>query len=183
MTELELLAEGVGVNERTLRRAVNQGTLRAARPTPRTLELALSERRYIRRSWSLLSALRAALRTEHNVRFALLFGSAAIGTDTPASDVDVLVDLRNSSLERIVDLGAKLTAIVGRPVDVVRLQDAEAEPSLLADVVTEGRVLVDREELWPQLRRRRASLRQRGRRQEDQRVQAALAGIDRLLTA
>lgn len=181
MTGLALLAEEVGVNERTLRRAVNQGTLRAVRPTPRTLELSLPERRYVRRSWSLLSALRAALRTEHNVRLALLFGSAATGADTPASDVDVLVELQDPSLERVVDLSAKLTAAAGRPVDVVRLLDAEAEPSFLADVVTEGRVLVDREELWPRLRRRRASLRQRGRREEAERTQAALASIDRLL--
>jgi predicted nucleotidyltransferase len=183
MTGLALLAEEVGVNERTLRRAVNQGTLRASRPSPRTLELPLPERQYVRRSWSLLSALRAALRTEHNVRFALLFGSAAAGADTPASDVDVLVKLHEPSLERVVDLSAKLTATVGRPVDVVRLQDAETEPSFFADVLTEGRVLVDREELWPRLQRRRTSLRNRAAREEGRRAQAALAGIDRLLAA
>jgi predicted nucleotidyltransferase len=181
MTELALLAEEVGVNERTLRRAVNQGALRASKPTPRALKLPLPERRYVRRSWSLLAALRAALRTEQNVRFALLFGSAATGTDTPASDVDIVVDLRDPSLERVVDLSAKLTATIGRPVDVVRLQDAEADPLFLADVVTEGRVLVDREELWPRLRQRETGLRDRGRKQEAQRARAALAGIDRLL--
>ncbi|MEK6278146.1 MAG: nucleotidyltransferase domain-containing protein [Actinomycetota bacterium] len=170
------------MNERTLRRAVNQGTLRAARPTPRALELPLPERRYVRRSWSLLSALRTALRTEPNVRFALLFGSAATGTDTSStSDVDIVVGLRDPSLERVVDLSAKLTAVIGRHVDVVRLGDAEAEPLFLADLVTEGRVLVDREELWPRLRRREAGLRRRGRKQEAQRARAALAGIDRLL--
>ena len=64
---------------------------------------------------SLLSRLRSALRTERNVRFALLFGSAATGADTPASDVDVLVDLRDPSLERLADLGAKLEAALGAP--------------------------------------------------------------------
>jgi len=181
MTELALLAEEVGVNERTLRRAVNDGTLRAARPTPRTLGMSLAERRYVRRSWSLLAALRAALRTEQNVRFALLFGSAATGQDTPTSDVDILVALRDPSLERVVDLSTKLTAIVGRPVDILRLQEAEAEPVLLADVVADARVLVDREQLWPELRMSEVTLRRRGRRHEAHRVQAALAGIDRLL--
>lgn len=181
MTELALLAKELGVNERTLRRAVNQGTLRAVRPTPRTLNLPLLERQYVRRSWSLLSALRTALRTEQNVRFALLFGSAATGTATPTSDVDVLVDLRNPSLERVVDLSAKLTAVIGRRVDVVRLQDAEVEPFFLADVVAEGRVLVDREDQWPRLHRREPSLRHRGSRHEARRAEAALAGIDRLL--
>jgi predicted nucleotidyltransferase len=183
MTELALLAEEVGVNERTLRRAVNQGTLRAARPTPRALELPLPERRYVRRSWSLLAALRTALRTEHNVRFALLFGSTAAGTDTPTSDIDVLVDLRDSGFERLVDLSAKLTASIGRNVDVVRLQDAEADPLFLADALSQGRVLVDREELWPRLRRRESALRRRGRKQEAKRARDALKGIDRLLKA
>ena len=181
MTELALLADSVGVNERTLRRAVNQGTLRAARPTPRTVRLSLPERRYVRRSWSLLAALRAALRTEQNLRFALLFGSAATGTDTPTSDVDLLVDLEDSSLERVVDLSSKLTAIIGRRVDVVRLQDAQADPSFLADLVAEGRVLVDRENRWHSLRKREARLRRNGRHQEVLRARAALAGIDRLL--
>jgi predicted nucleotidyltransferase len=145
--------------------------------------MTLSERQYARRSWALLSAMRTALRTEHNVRFALLFGSAARGTDTAQSDVDVLVALRDPRLERIVELSAKLTAATGRRVDVVRLEDAQAEPSLLADVVADGRVLVDREGLWPRLRAREASLRREGRRGDAGRARAALAGLDRILAS
>jgi predicted nucleotidyltransferase len=143
--------------------------------------MPLSEREYVRRSWKLLSALRTALRTEHNVRFALLFGSAARGTSAPGSDVDVLVALRDPRLERIVELSAKLTAATGRRVDVVRLDDAQTEPSFLADVIADGRVLVDREGLWPRLRSREASLRRVGRRGHAERTEAALAGIDRVL--
>jgi predicted nucleotidyltransferase len=131
MNGLALLAEELGVNERTLRRAVSQGTLVGSRRAPRRLELTLQEREYVRRSWGLLSALRAALRTECNVRFALLFGSTAAGTDTEDSDVDVLVDLRDASFERVADLRTKLTRLVGRPVDVVELKDAETEASFL----------------------------------------------------
>jgi uncharacterized protein len=181
MTELAFLADELGVHERTLRRAVAQGSLRAVRPTPRTLQIPLSERQYIRRSWTLLSALRTALRTEHNVRFALLFGSVARGTDAPGSDVDVLVALRDPSLERIVELGAKLSEAAGRQVDVVRLEDAEAEPSFLADVFADGRVLVDREGLWSRLRGREVSLRREGRTTDARRARAALAGLDRML--
>lgn len=183
MTELALLAREVGVHERTLRRAVTEGSLRASRPTPRTLHMPLSERDYVRRSWELISSLRTALRTEHNVRLALLFGSAARGTALPGSDVDVLVAVRDPRLERIVELTAKLTAATGRGVDVVRLEDAESEPSFLADVIADGRVLVDREGLWPRLRRREPSLRREGRRTDAQRAQAALAGIDRVLAS
>lgn len=176
MTELALLAAQLGVSERTLRRAVNEGTLRATRPTPRTLEMSLAEREYVRRRWGLLFSLRAALRTESNVRFALLFGSTATGTDTPESDVDVLVDLRDASFERVVDLGTKLRGLLGRRVDVVELHEAESEPAFLAQVVADGRVLVDREGLWPRLHRREVSLRASGSRQEARRMSAALTG-------
>ena len=143
--------------------------------------MSLSEREYVRRSWKLLSTLRGALRTEHNVRFALLFGSVARATAAPGSDVDVLVALRDPDLERVVELATKLTAATGRRVDVVRLEDAESEPSFLADVIADGRVLVDREGLWPRLRSREPTLRRAGRRRQAERTKAALAGIDRLL--
>jgi predicted nucleotidyltransferase len=181
MTELGLLADELGVHERTLRRAVGQGTLRAARPAPRTLELPLSERRYLRRAWPLLAALRRTLRTEQNVRFALLFGSAATGANAPGSDVDVLVDLRDATLERVLDLDAKLTAAIGRPVDLLRLADAQRDPAFLAAFLSDGRVLVDRERLWPRLRRRRETIRRIGDEAELKRTEAALAGLDRLL--
>jgi hypothetical protein len=51
MSELALLAQEVGTGERTSRRAVSEGTLRARRPSPRKLELSLSERDYLRRRW------------------------------------------------------------------------------------------------------------------------------------
>jgi predicted nucleotidyltransferase len=183
MTELAQLARDVGVHERTLRRAVNDGTLRATRPTTRTLVLSLSERRYVRRRWRMVADLKAALRTEHNARFAMLFGSAATGSDTAASDVDVLVELRDSSLDRIIDLSSKLTAIVGRRVDLLRLEDVEADLSFLSNLLAEGRVLVDREERWGHLRQRERTLRRRGGRQQAKRTRDALAGIDRLLGA
>jgi predicted nucleotidyltransferase len=183
MSDLVLLAGEVGVDERTLRRAMSLGTLRGSRSSPRKLELPLSEREYVRRSWGLISMLRAALRTEQNVRFALLFGSAATGTDTRASDVDVLVDLRDASFERVVDLTTKLTRLLGRRADVVEIEDAEAEPSFLAQVVADGRVLVDREDLWPDLRRREGRLRQRGSQHDARRLDRVLTGIDRLLAS
>src|SRR5450759_1500228 len=173
MTELGVLASELGVHERTLRRAVSEGALHGIRPTARTLALPLSERRYVRRKWLLLSRLREALRTEQNVRFALLFGSAATGSDTPRSDVDVLVDLRDASLDRMVDLSSKLTKIVGRRVDLVRLQDAEAEPAFLLSTIADGRVLVDRENRWARLRRHDSTRGSQGQLQHSMRSRAA----------
>jgi predicted nucleotidyltransferase len=181
MTELGLLAQQVGASERTLRRAVNEETLRGFRPTPRKLRLSPEEKSYIRRSWPLLAALRSILRTEQNVRFALLFGSTAQGTDTPASDVDLLVSLRDSRLDRLIELEQKLSTALGRPVDLTRLADAEADPALLAEAVVEGRVLIDREAVWPRLRGSETSLRRIGRRRDARRSRDALAAIDRLL--
>jgi predicted nucleotidyltransferase len=182
MSPLELLAQDVGVSERTLRRAVAQGALRGERPSPRKLELPLTEHQYVRRAWPTIARLRSALRTERNVRFALLYGSFAIGTDTPNSDVDVLVALQDPGLQRLVDLKAKLTEILGRQVDLVVLDDAEHEPSFLAHALTEGRVLVDRDDRWHALCAQKTRLRQRGSRLDAQRIRNALAGIDRLLS-
>lgn len=181
MTELELLAQQVGANERTLRRAVNQGSLRARRPTPRKLSLSAGEKQYVRRSWPLLAALRQALRTEPNVRFALLFGSGARGDDTPHSDLDLLVEMRDPSLERVMDLGARLESLLGRRIDVLSVEEAKRNPALLADAVTEGRVLVDREHRWAELRNRGEGLMRQAKRQDRRRVREALAGIDRFL--
>jgi len=181
MRSLQLLARDVGVNERTLRRAVTQGTLRASRSSPRKLEIPLTECQYVRRSWPIISALRTALRTERNVRFALLFGSCARGTDGPNSDVDVLVVLRDPDLAHLIDLRTRLTDLVGREVDLVLLDQVVQEPFFLAQVLDEGRVLVDRDNRWHVLRAQEPRLRQRAARADARRVSDALMGIDRML--
>lgn len=183
MTELQLLAEQIGANERTLRRACNQGTLRAVRESPRKLQLGAAEKLYLLRSWKLLAALREGLRTEQNVRFALLFGSASRGDDAATSDIDLLVQMRDPSLARISDLGAKLEALLGRHVDVLTLDDAWGNPLLLAQAIGEGRVLIDREGRWPSLRGQAGALRRRARGAARQARRGALDGIDRMLAS
>jgi predicted nucleotidyltransferase len=182
MTELELLARQIGANERTLRRAFNEGTLRAERPTPRKLKLGAAEKQYLRRSWKLLAALREALRTEQNVRFALLFGSAARGDDSEQSDVDLIVEMRDASSIRIVDLELKLEGLLGRHVDVLTLEDVSANPVLLAEAVAEGRTIVDREARWTRLSSEAEAVNRRARRHLRERSRRALAGIDRLVS-
>jgi predicted nucleotidyltransferase len=181
MTELEILARQIGANERTLRRAFNEGTLRAERPSPRKLKLDAGEPGYLRRSWGLLASLRSALRTEQNVRFALLFGSTSRGDDTASSDIDLLVEMRDSSLTRIADLGAKLEALLDRRVDIVTIEEAEEHTQLLAQAVSEGRVLVDREDRWAPLQNEADALRRSARKEARRSKRRALAGIDRML--
>ena len=178
-----MLADEVGVDERTLRRAANQGTLRAQRLSPRKLRLPAREAQYVRRSWPLLGELRAALRTEPNVRFALLFGSTARGDDREDSDVDLLVVLDDPSLDRQLDLEWRLRTALGRAVDVVTLEAAETNSMLLALAVEDGRVLVDRIDLWPKLSAESEKLSRRAERKMRRSMREALAGIDRMLEA
>ena len=151
-TNLQGLAAELQTTDRTLRRAVAQGLLRAERPSPRKLDISLAERVYLRRSWALLSSLREAMRTEPNVSFAALFGSRARGVEDDASDVDLLVALREGA-DRWV-LADRLSERVGVDVQIVDLDDALAAPLLLAEALREGRVLVDRDAVWPSLTRR-----------------------------
>jgi predicted nucleotidyltransferase len=116
------------------------------------------------------------------VGFALLFGSAARGEDTPDSDLDLLVELREPGLERAIDLSTRLEELLGRRVDVVLAEDAAENPALLAEAVAEGRVLVDREHRWPELSASRDALSRRSRRIDSRRRREALAGIDRFLS-
>jgi len=142
----------VGVSERTLRRAWSLGTIRGERPTPHTLRLPIEERLYIRRHWPTLSRLRQSLRTEPAVSLAVVFGSVARGDDIPGSDVDLLVALRSDDLRSRVMLADRLCRRTGLNVQTVSLTDALAHSSLMVEILRDGRVLVDRDERWPQLR-------------------------------
>jgi predicted nucleotidyltransferase len=152
---LSASAKRVGCSERTLRRCVNDGLLRGRRVARRRLELSWAEEEYLARHWELLGTLRTALRTERAARMVVLFGSTATGDDEDSSDVDLLVVHDNPGPRSLARLQMRLRRALGRPVDVVGLEQAETMPTLLADILREGRVLVDRDGLWEGLRERR----------------------------
>lgn len=158
------LADELDTTDRTLRRAVEQGLLRATRPSPRILDLPIPERVYVRRAWPILSSLREALRTEPAVSMAALFGSRARGDDHPGSDVDLLVRLRGDASPR--ELGARLAESIGHDVQAVMLEDARQKSLLLAEIVREGRVLVDRDGAWPALLAERSRIERAARREQ-----------------
>jgi predicted nucleotidyltransferase len=151
-------AERLQCNERTLRRYASEGLLHGERRGRQEIRLPYSEERYLRQHWALLSGLRRALRTEHSVRLAVLFGSTATGEDSPDSDVDLLIEHSTGNLEHVVELRRRLQERVGKPIHLVLLEDAEQSSSLLADVLLEGRVIVDRGDAWRQLGRDRQSV-------------------------
>jgi uncharacterized protein len=174
------LARDLRTSERTLRRAAADGVLRARRLGPRRSLVGTAERDYLRSHWSELRALRNALRTEPNVAFAALFGSLARGDDRPDSDADVLVELRRKGPLAPVKLQARLTERLGRQVQVVSLEQAEREPSLLAEAIAEGRPLVDRIGRWRRLQSARPALEERARVHEERLRDEARATLERL---
>lgn len=174
---LDASAKKVGCSERTLRRHINVGLLRGRRIAGGQLELSREEEDYLRGHWTLLSKLMAVLRTERDVRLAVLFGSTATGEDTPVSDVDLLIAHRRTGAMTQVDLSIRLRRALGTPVDVVMLEQAETQPSLLADVLREGRVLIDRDDLWDALQQRRDEILAAGGREEELIMTRARAAV------
>jgi predicted nucleotidyltransferase len=170
---LEQLAREVGVHERTLRRAAGSGLIHNRRPSPRRLSLSDSETAWVRSHWQLVSRLLSVLRTEPNLELAVLFGSVARGDDVPGlSDVDLLVGLRRSDLGAVQALRRRLDERLPSEVQLVSLQAAQRDPRLLAEVLRDGRPLVDRVRAWPQLQAQRDQTRKqadsRGRELRDE---------------
>jgi predicted nucleotidyltransferase len=181
MGVLQDLAADLDVQERTLRRAVSQGTLRATRIGPRRLRLGLGEREYLATHWPLISGLRRALRNEHGVRLAVLYGSLARGDEDGGSDLDLLISLADDRPSAGLQLAVRLQRVAGRPVDVAQLERVEADAPLLLDrVLDEGRVLVDRDGQWGLLRERHGGIRARAGRDHRRQMAGAARAIEEL---
>jgi len=149
---LDELAREVGVNERTLRRAVASGLLRGRRSRPRRIALQETEATWIRSHWPLIGRLRAVLRTEPKVALAVLFGSVARGDEVEGiSDIDILVELRSATPGALEALNERLSGRLGLAVQLVPLHAARRDPQLLDEILRDGRPLVDRESVWPRL--------------------------------
>jgi predicted nucleotidyltransferase len=166
MDSLAQAAAALSIPERTLRRAAREGLLRGERISPRRFRITLREEAYLRSHWQLLRTLRRALRTEPNVRLAVLFGSTATGGDHERSDVDLLVALHDPAVGRLAELAQRLSQHIARDIQLVRLAEAEKSPLLMADAIKQGRVLVDRENRWPDLQQSAKKWQRRARHAE-----------------
>jgi predicted nucleotidyltransferase len=175
------LAVELGAEERTLRRAVMQGTLRAERPGPRRLRLAAGEGAYLREHWPLFAELRRALRTQRHVRLAVLYGSVARGDEDEGSDLDLLISTAGGAFSARVGLAGHLQPIAARRIDVAHLDRVEvASPLLLNRILDEGRVLIDRDGQWKDLRDRRRAIRARAGRAYGRQIAGAARAIAEL---
>lgn len=178
------LAREMGVDARTMRRAATDGTIRCERASPRRQSVDQDEYRYAVAHWPLLAKLRQLLRTEPNVRLAVLYGSTARGTETPSSDVDVLVALGEDRPEAAVKLATRLERSLGRQVDVARLNRVrDRSPLLLLQVIDEGRVVLDRDSVWRELTTQRAKIKQQAYREHEALRRRARISVDELLAA
>jgi len=178
---IQELAADLDVEERTLRRAASQGALRASRSGPRRLVLAPGEREYLRARWPLLAELRRALRTEHRVRLAVLYGSLARGDEDAGSDLDLLISLADDRPLAGFGLAVRLQRVGGRQVDIALLERVEVQAPLLLDrILAEGRVLIDRDGEWGRLCEQRSALRARALRSHRRQMAGAARAIDEL---
>jgi predicted nucleotidyltransferase len=169
------MALELGADQRTIRRAVERGAIRAERQSPRRITIDNGEVDYLRAHWSDLQTLQRALRTEPNVAAAILFGSFARGIGISAnSDVDILVELRVDTATEAARLEERLRERLGIPVQIVRSSRTGDAPDLLLNVLEDGRPLVDRSGAWSRLKRRRKSL-QRASAARRARIDARLA--------
>src|SRR5947209_1233907 len=125
MTELDALAEEVGISGRTLRRAAERGAIRCQRPSERRIVVPPREYDYIRRHWPLFDRLLHVLRTQPSVRFAVVFGSVARGEEQADSDLDLLVQLRDDGSGARAELREQLETAAGRRVQLVGRDEAE----------------------------------------------------------
>lgn len=171
-------AESLSCSERTLRRYINDGLLRGRQLDPYRFELPEPEERYAEAHWGLLHGLRTALRTERDVRLAVLFGSAATGADTEDSDVDLLVVHRGADGRAPLGLRRRLSDAIGRTVHLIWLEDARRSPNLLADALIEGRIIVDRAALWPEVQNQRESILDQARREDAETLAVARAAVE-----
>jgi len=176
---IQQLADELGAEERTLRRAVAQGTIHCRRQGPRRIKLSPCEADYLRQHWELLFELRKALRTEPKVRLAVLYGSVARGHEDADSDLDLLVALPDDEPMAATGLASRLDRVCARDVDVAHLDRIDkTAPLLLERVIDEGRVLVDRDGIWDELRLRRRSIAARAKRSYERQMNEAVLAIE-----
>ena len=117
----------------------------------------------------LMEMIWRALAADPAVSTAVLFGSFARGDHDAGSDVDVLIDLApDTGIGSLTRLRGRLSELAARPIDLVTVESAERNASLMGEVLGEGRVLVDRTGLWTRLTLQTGDIDLRARREREE---------------
>ena len=90
----------------------------------------------------MVESLRRILDPEPRVAYALVFGSAARAATSPESDVDIAVGLvagARPGVREIAELVSRLESAIGKPVDLVLVD--EAPPALAYRIFRDGQVV------------------------------------------
>ena len=106
-----------------------------------------------------IDRLREILERDPRITYAIIFGSAATGSGSVHSDVDLAIGLAVDCRLDALDFGAltsHLEAAAGAPVDLVLLD--EAPPGLAYRVFRDGRAILARDSAALARRRARAIL-------------------------
>lgn len=181
MSVAEDLGRELGTSGRCIRRALNDGLIQGERSSPKKLVIPTRERLYLRDYWGLLFTLRRALRTEPGVSLAVVYGSIARGDADADSDIDLLIELKRDDPRAAAALRRRLERATSRKVGLARLPRVESEsPLLLAEILDEGRVLVDRAGRWPALQPQRESIERRARAAYDEEMRATRDALGRI---
>jgi predicted nucleotidyltransferase len=91
----------------------------------------------------LTDRLRRLLEPLHQVRLAVLFGSAARGDDSSESDLDLAVLLDADAPEQLWDIEVAVAEATGRTVDLVDVR--RAPPLLRFEIARDGAVVAERQ--------------------------------------
>lgn len=97
-----------------------------------------------------IAKIKQVLAAQQDIRFAIVFGSLATGTERFDSDVDEAVDAGMSfSANSKMDLIAELALATGRPVDLVDLRSV-GEP-LLGQILQHGKRIIGDDSRYAEL--------------------------------
>lgn len=139
------------IARRTLSRAAANGSIRAKGGRGHPYIVSEDEAQYLKDYWPVLSSLREALRCEPVVQEAVLFGSYATGHAHAASDLDLMVDIKNASGVQMLHLKNRLEKRLGKFVDLYLFSDLQQNYKILEEIGKTGRPLINRKSFFSKI--------------------------------
>lgn len=96
---------------------------------------------------AVIASLETYFADQQDVTLAILFGSVAKGTHTPASDIDVAIHTEPpADISRLIDIRTELSLLTRREVDLVDLHQADG--IILTRILSHGVRIKDNPNLY-----------------------------------